>query len=115
MKTTLKLLAATALLTVPTAALAGDASVVAIVTHPVEDYAAWRAVYDGFEDVQKTGGVLEEAVFRDAEDPNKVTILHYFGSMDEATAFFSSKDLKKAMTDAGVSGPPSISFATTTD
>lgn len=94
---------------------AADAAVLAIASHPVADYAAWRAVYDSFSDAQKAGGVLKEAVFRDATDPNKITILHYFTTLDEATAFFSSEDLKKGMMEAGVLAPPTISFAMTAD
>ena len=115
MHTTLKAIAASALIAIPALAQANEASVVAIATHPVEDYATWRAVYDSFEDAQMSGGVLQEAVFRDVAEPNVVTILHYFDSVADATNFFSSEDLKKAMMDAGVSAKPVVRYAHTTD
>jgi hypothetical protein len=43
--------------------------------------------------------------FEDADDPNEITGLHWFPSVDEAHAFADDPDLKDAMARAGVSGP----------
>lgn len=72
------------------------------VQHHVADYDAWRKVYDGVADLQRAGGVTEEAVYRGAEDPNSVLVTHRFGTADEARAFFQNPELRQAMADAGV-------------
>jgi hypothetical protein len=83
-------------------------SVTALVQHPVADYAAWRKVYEEVADLQTRGGVIAKSVHRAKDDANLVLVQHKFGTMAEATAFFSNGDLKAAMQRAGVSGPPRI-------
>ncbi len=75
---------------------------ITFVQHHVADYAAWRKAYDGVADLQRAGGVTEEAVYRGAEDPNSVLVMHRFGSADEAHTFFQNPELRQAMADAGV-------------
>lgn len=82
------------------------------VRHRVADHATWRAVYDGFGPTQKALGVLAEAVYQAAGDPNDITVTHDFASLDAAHAFAASPELKQAMGPAGVEGAPSIWFAT---
>ena len=72
------------------------------VRHHVADYDAWRKVYDSVADLQRAGGVVEEAVYRGAEDANDVLVLHRFGSADQARAFFENAELRAAMEQAGV-------------
>lgn len=72
------------------------------VQHRVADYDAWRRVYDGVADLQREGGVVEDAVYRAADDPSTVLVRHRFGSADEARAFFANPDLRAALADAGV-------------
>ena len=76
--------------------------------HRVSDYAAWRKVYDEVADMQTKGGVIARSVHRSKDDPNLVLVMHEFASVDAATAFLSSGDLKAAMGRAGVQGPPRI-------
>jgi hypothetical protein len=82
------------------------------VRHPVSDYAAWRRVYDSIGAMQKAGGVIADSVYQSADNPNDVTVTHEFASIEAARTFVSSPDLKAAMEKAGVSGPPTIWFAT---
>jgi heme-degrading monooxygenase HmoA len=72
------------------------------VLHRVADYDAWRAVYDGVADVQRAGGVTDQAVYRAAGDPDNVLVMHRFSSLGEAQAFFDSPELRQAMERAGV-------------
>lgn len=72
------------------------------VQHRVADYDAWHRVYESVADLQREGGVVEQAVYRAADDPNNVLVMHRFGSADEARAFFGNPDLRQAMADAGV-------------
>lgn len=72
------------------------------VLHRVADYDAWRRIYESVADLQREGGVVEQAVYRAADDPSNVLVMHRFGSADEARAFFENPDLRQAMADAGV-------------
>jgi quinol monooxygenase YgiN len=78
-----------------------------LVRHRVADYDAWRAVYDGAGPMQQAAGVTDAAVYRDADDPNVVLVLHRFGSRDQAEAFMANEDAKATMAAAGVD-PASI-------
>ena len=70
--------------------------------HHVADYEAWRRVYDSVGDLQRRGGVTEQAVYRAEDDPNDVLVMHQFGSADEAHSFVANPDVRHAMADAGV-------------
>jgi hypothetical protein len=72
------------------------------VLHRVEDYGKWREVYDSVVEIQKTGGVLEDAVFRAEGDPDNVLVMHRFGSLGEAHAYFENPLVADAIREAGV-------------
>jgi heme-degrading monooxygenase HmoA len=74
----------------------------AFVQHKVRDYGAWREVYDSVGDLQRQGGVTEEAVYRSEDDPNTVLVMHRFSSADQARAFLEDPGLRDAMERAGV-------------
>jgi quinol monooxygenase YgiN len=78
--------------------------------HTVSDYNHWKSVYDQFASVRQENGVLGASVHRDAQDPNIITITHQFNDVNAAMAFANSEELKAAMADAGVAGPPEIWF-----
>ena len=82
------------------------------VRHPVTDYAHWRSVYDGFDAVRGQMGVVGQGVYRGVDDPNDVTVWHDFASADQAKAFAASNELRQAMDEAGIAGPPAIWFVT---
>ena len=75
---------------------------VSIVNHRVANFDAWKAVYDGFGDVQREQGVRHHHVWRSQDDPNKVVVVHTFDSAEAAHAFFDMPELQGAMADAGV-------------
>lgn len=80
------------------------------VRHKVSDYGNWKRVYDEFASVRKEKGVTGASVHRDANDPNTIIVTHQFNDMNAATGFANSEELKSAMANAGVSGPPEIWF-----
>ena len=80
-----------------------------LVRHQVKDYAAWRKVYDDFDATRKAMGVTAAVVYRSI-DPNDVTVTHDFATAEAAKAFADSADLRSAMQNAGVAGPPTIWF-----
>jgi hypothetical protein len=80
------------------------------VRHTISDYKAWRKAHDDFAPVQKAKGVMAQAVYQAADNPNDITVTHEFGSVEAAQAFAKSDELKKAMQRAGVVGAPTIWF-----
>jgi len=84
------------------------AKTLSIVKHQVNDYAAWRAVYDEVQPLRDSFGVTDASVLQAADDRNSVTVLHWFPSTEQAQGFASSPDLKAAMGRAGVAGSPRI-------
>lgn len=86
-----------------------------IVTHPVEDYDAWRAVYDDFDLYRKECGIVGHAVNQELDDPNKVIVYHQAESLNALRAFVDSNELKERMRDGGVAAPPEIRFVEVVD
>jgi len=82
-----------------------------IVRHAVDDYAAWRSVYDSVEDLRRGFGCTRAAVLTDPGDKNDVYVVHEFPSLEQARDYAASDDLRAAMRKAGVSGPPRIEIA----
>jgi len=82
-----------------------------VVRHKVNDYAAWRAVYEGVGTLRQQHGCTGAEVMTDPADKNDVFVLHRFPTLAQAQAFASSAELKDAMGRAGVAGPPRIEIA----
>lgn len=82
-----------------------------LVHHRVQDYAAWRAVYESVEDLRQQHGCTEAEVLVDPGDKEDVFVIHRFPTLDQAQAFAGSGELKEAMGRAGVAGPPRIEIA----
>lgn len=78
------------------------------VRHEVDDYDAWRSVYDEFDTERRSMGVTGDAVYRGVDDGRQVTVWHDFASRDEADAFVGSDRLRDVMQRAGVVGRPDV-------
>ena len=85
-----------------------------IATHPVKDFDAWKATFDQFEPIRKEAGELSAVVLRHADDPNMVTIINTWDSIEASQAFFNREELKAGMAEAGVTAPPTMIFANET-
>ena len=81
-----------------------------IVSHQVESYDKWRAVYDGFDAGRKELGITGHAVNQVADDPKTVIVYHQAESIDTLRAFMSQAALKSAMAEAGVTSLPDVSY-----
>ena len=82
-----------------------------IATHPVRDFDAWKAIFDQFEPIRKEAGERSAVVLRHADDPNMVTIINTWDSIEAPQAFLNREELKAGMAEAGVTAPPTIIFA----
>jgi quinol monooxygenase YgiN len=81
-----------------------------LVQHKVKDFAAWKNVYDSVADLRASNGELSDKVYRDASDPNSLTVIFKWDSLANAQKYANSPELKAAMEKAGVEGPPNIFF-----
>lgn len=81
-----------------------------LVQHNVKDFAEWKRVYDSVADLRSSNGELSDHVYRDASDPNKLTVMFKWDSLANAEKYSQSPELKAAMEKAGVEGPPNVSF-----
>ncbi len=79
-----------------------------VIWHDVQDYDAFRAVYDSMGDVQQQWGVTRESVHQLDGAPNTVLIQHEFATTAQAQAFLTNRELHAAMQRAGVKGEPRI-------
>jgi len=82
-----------------------------IVQHRVEDYAAWRSVYESVEGLRQQHGCFGAEVMVDPGDKQNVFVLHRFPTLEQAEAFGSSPELREGMARAGVIGTPRIELA----
>jgi hypothetical protein len=81
-----------------------------IIHHRVQNYEAWRPVYDAHEPTRNAAGLSNGQVFRSAEDPDDLVILFDMADRQKAEAFVASEDLKVAMQRSGVQGKPDVQF-----
>jgi len=89
--------------------------VVTVISHPVEDYAAWRVLYDEVKPMRDAAGLISQRVLHAPGDPNMVILIHEFETMAGAEALFASDDLKAAMQNAGVTARPVITIGVDAD
>jgi len=80
------------------------------VHHKVKDYAIWRKVFDDLTAMRTGHGCTGHKVYQALGDPNDVTILTEWKSMDNAREYATSNDLKEGMKDAGVISQPDVAF-----
>jgi quinol monooxygenase YgiN len=81
------------------------------IRHSVADFEKWKPVYDAHEHVRKEFGCTKAEVFRNAQNPNDLLLVHQHTSREQAIKFTQSPDLKAAMAKAGVTGVPEFDFA----
>ena len=68
----------------------------------VENYERWKEGYDASMEQRKASGEISFKVFRNADDPNTVTVLSVQESAEKVQAFLESPELKARMKAAGI-------------
>jgi quinol monooxygenase YgiN len=81
-----------------------------LIRHKVNDYDAWKPVYDEDADNRKAHGCTSAQVFRNANNPNEVVALFAFHDMERAQQFSESPELRERMQRAGVADHPDLFF-----
>lgn len=70
----------------------------------LNDYSNWKRVYDDFVLKREEKGVAGASVFRDADAPDTVTVIHQFANLAAARAFADGEDLRSTMIELGMEG-----------
>jgi hypothetical protein len=81
-----------------------------IVKHKVKDYNRWKPAFDAHATVRANGGSKGGRLFKSSDNPNELTIIWKWDTIENARKFASSPDLEKVMREAGVIGKPEIYF-----
>ena len=79
-----------------------------LIIHEVEDYTAWKTVFDDAADIRHEAGERRFQVLRDHADPNKIIHFPQWTSADAARRFFESDRLVEIRKRAGVKAPQFI-------
>lgn len=82
-----------------------------IARHQVQDYDAWRNVYDSLEGLRQQHGCVEAEVMVEPGNQNDVFVIHRFPTLEAAQGFAGSSELRDGMGRAGVTGAPRIEIA----
>ena len=80
------------------------------VRHTVEDYEAWKSVFDSVSDLRKRNGERAYQILRQENGSSEVFAIFKWDSLDNARKYASSPELREAMARAGVTGKPEIIF-----
>ena len=80
------------------------------VNHEVNDWATWKAAYDEHKQMRDEAGLEELDILVDIDNPNDVMVVSRSKDHESAASFADSEDLKTVMENAGVAGPPNITY-----
>jgi quinol monooxygenase YgiN len=79
-----------------------------LIIHEVEDYPAWKAVFDQAATIRKQAGERSYQVLSYENEPNKIVHFSAWISISHAKAFFESPKLVEIRQKAGVKAPEFI-------
>ncbi len=78
------------------------------VRHQVQDYNAWKVVFDDFAPQRRAAGEISYQIYHVDGDRNNLVLLFEYDSTDNVKTFIASDALRDAMNRAGVQGEPAI-------
>ncbi|MSU56676.1 MAG: cyclase [Pedosphaera sp.] len=81
-----------------------------MISHKVANYAKWKRVVKSFAKFRKESGEKCFYVCRCAKDPNHLLVWSEWDHAAKMKKFMKSRELRKAMKDAGVISKPEISY-----
>jgi quinol monooxygenase YgiN len=79
-----------------------------LITHDVEDYDAWKVIFDLAEPIRKEAGEISYQVLRYEREPKKIVHFSRWSSLSNAKSFFESPEIIKIREQAGVKTPEFI-------
>jgi quinol monooxygenase YgiN len=81
-----------------------------LIQHKVKDFAEWKKVFDSSAGFRTSNGELSAQIYRDTSDPNSITVINKWTSLESAQKFAQNPELKAAMEKSGVVGAPQVYF-----
>jgi hypothetical protein len=81
----------------------------------VKDYAAWRTVFDGAQQLRTDNAISAWSIGQDPKDPNHVLVWLESDDKDKLTAFTKSKELKAKDKEGGIKGAAKVSVWETSE
>jgi len=81
-----------------------------LIRHKVNDYDAWKPVYDEDSENRKAHGSNGGRLFRNANDSNETVAIFEFADMEDAQKFTESPELHERLKRAGIADHPDIFF-----
>lgn len=79
-----------------------------LIIHEVEDYEAWKKIFDAAAPIRKTAGEQSYQVLKLENNSNKIVHFSKWSSISDAKAFFESAKLIEIRKQAGVKAPEFI-------
>lgn len=79
-----------------------------LIIHEVEDYPAWKKVFDDAAGIRKAAGERSYQVLKYEHEPNRIVHFSAWTSTADARAFFESPKLVRIRREAGVKAPEFI-------
>ncbi len=76
-----------------------------LIIHEVDDYPAWKAVFDDSAGIRREAGERDYELLHADGDPRTIVHLSTWTSLDAARAFFESERLVEIRRRAGVHAP----------
>ena len=78
----------------------------------VKDQAVWKKTFEEAGSLRKKFGSMGVQAYAKADNPNEITIIGEYESLDKARELFQSQEFKDATQRAGMVGAPEVSFLT---
>lgn len=79
-----------------------------LIIHEVEEYRAWKKIFDAAANIRKEAGEIQYQVLKYKDNPNKIVHFSAWKSIADAKLFFESPQLIQIRIDAGVKSPEFI-------
>jgi len=79
-----------------------------LIIHEVEDYSAWKAIFEQAVNIRKIAGEISYQLLRYDDDENNIVHFSEWSSLDNARRFFESRELVEIRKKAGVKAPTFI-------
>ena len=74
----------------------------------IGDYAKWRPVFDKDKSLRDKAGLMNVRVYRDADNPAELVIWSETSDAAKAREALNGPEIRSAMQEGGVVGPPKI-------
>ena len=76
-----------------------------LIIHEVEEYAAWKTIFDNAAHIRKEAGEISYQLLRFENDANNLVHFSRWSSLQDAKNFFESEQLVEIRKQAGVKAP----------